>query len=432
MSSAKGIQKFYPVSGITLAGRLLVTVVKFLFSTLGLFTSKRWENPKAGFEENPVNFNTSDVLYLGYKYYVKPHETTTKGFVPQPFKNCKKGEDLALTIHAGGDLMPYNIMLNGNANNLWKYAGDDFFGAQIVMANLETPLDFTKPPSFVPEVMLNDMLFNGSRQLMDIFTSGNRYKFHFLSLANNHMLDVGYKGLQNTIAYLNASEIAWGGVSSSAIADYTIIDQKDVKTGIVNFTYSLNRLVEDPNEELKVHYLQLNKPNIDLTPLSAAISNAKSAGADIIIASLHMGNAYQSYPSEHIIKQVQRIFYECCPDVLLIHHPHNLQPGQIIPFTCKFSGELKNGICFHSLGDFVAYDIFNWSHLTGYARLEVYRSKSGFVIYPDFNLLHLQRSPKGELTFIPWAEVNSNIKFQNKEYFYLKNWYNKHVVNFFR
>jgi hypothetical protein len=433
MTKNKNSNSFYPVSALSFYGRLKILFVKIIFRILHLFVKKRWKNPRINFEENPIHFNLKDILYLGYKYYLKPHEKGKERFVSYPFKKSIKGQEKScLSLHVGGDLMPYEMLLDGRSNNIWELAGDDFFGADIVMANLECPMDFKQNNGFVPEVMLNDMLFNGSEELMKVFSASDKYKFDVLTLANNHMLDAGYNGLKNTMNLLDNLGVKHTGARRNEKENnFLLIEEKGIVLGIVNYTYSLNRMVVEKDKEYLVNYLELNNPSIDITILIDLANETKAAGAEVLIAYLHLGNAYQCYPSEHVQNQVHRIIKLCCFDVVYISHPHNLQPGEIVPFICKYSAKKKNGIVYYSLGDFVSYDIFNWSHLTGYAKLILEKKGAEILLYPSFEFLYLQRNSMGILKFIPWSLALENQNYQDDQYSYLLEWYNKHAKYFF-
>ena len=432
ISSARS-NKFYPVSGLSVSGKIKIFIVKILFSLVHLFVNRKWSNPRHNFEENPIHFKFKDILYLGYKYYWRPHETGMERFKSNRFKNVQLiKSNTSICMHAGGDLMPYEMLLNGKAEEIWGLAGDDFFNADIVMANLECPMDYNQDKGFVPEVMLNDMLFNGSEELMNVFTASNKYKFDVLTLANNHMLDAGFEGLANTMSQLDKMGIRHTGARRDEKEDnFLIIKENNISIGLVNFTYSLNRVEIEKGKEKLVNYLEINDPEVDLSTLIQLADAAKNAGAEVLIAYLHMGNAYQCYPSEHIQKQVHKLVRLCCFDVVFISHPHNLQPGEIIPFSCKYSGKQKNSIVYYSLGDFVAYDIFNWSHLTGYAKLTIQKNKDEILISPSFEFLYLQRDLNGKLKFIPWKTALEKSIYQDEKFNFLLEWYNKHAQYFF-
>ncbi|NJN35494.1 MAG: CapA family protein [Saprospiraceae bacterium] len=102
-----------------------------------------------------------------------------------------------------------------------------FFDADIRFANLETPIDPSKPAALVPEVMLNNMNFNGSAAMFDIFNAqnlsqqpaddagrnltqrnvGRKIGFDVLSTANNHSLDMGETGVFATLDFLSEKKL---------------------------------------------------------------------------------------------------------------------------------------------------------------------------------------------------------------------------------
>lgn len=436
-SAIVDLKKYFPISAITFGGKIKIAFVKFIFSLLHVFVKRKWNDPVFNFDENPIHFKLKDVIYLGYKYYCNPHQNGKERFKPNPLKNYNQSTNgyqtpNGITLHVGGDLMPYEMLLNGNANELWQLAGKDFFAADIVMANLECPMDFKQKKGFVPEVMLNDMLFNGSEELMDVFTARNKYKYDVLTLANNHMLDAGNDGLIATMEMLDQQGVRHLGARRNLKEEnHLIVEKNGIKLGIVNYTYSLNRVIPEKGKENLVNYLELNVPSIDISPIIDASSKARNAGAEVLIGSFHMGNAYQCYPSEHIQKQVHRLFSECGFDLLFISHPHNLQPAEIVPFTCKITGAPKEGIVYYSLGDFVAYDIFNWSHLTGYAKVNIAKTPTGIELKPSFEFLYLQREKSGKLCFVPWDLAIQNVSYHNDKFYYLNDWYQQHAKYFF-
>lgn len=426
------MRKYYPVYGWSTTGNIFLWPLKMVFRWLSLMTGKSRDFPKPNFEENPVYFSWKDALYLGMKYYGSPHENVDL-ISPERQLKERNEETASLTIHAGGDLMPYEVMLNGKSDGLWSLCGDQFFGSDITMANLETPMDFSKKSSYVPELMLNDMLFNGSNELWKIFTASEKYTFDYLSLANNHMLDAGLDSLQNTLRMLEGKGIPYSGAKSNALLpDFVILEKKGFKIGIVNYTYSLNRIVPDNDSKELICHLRLNDPKTDLAPIAKTLREARAAGSDVVIASLHMGNAYQCYPSQHIRDRIREIFEQGAPDIILVHHPHNLQPSEVVHFTNRLHGIDKRGLVYYSLGDFVAYDIFSWSHLTGYATIEIERSKTGNIqINSGFEFLYLFRDSEGKFTFVPWEIALSEKKYQDKHFYFLKDWYDRHARNFF-
>ena len=201
------MKKFTPVIAITIKGKLQVTMMKVLLQIASFFIGRNWKYPRPNFEENPRYYSIKDVGYFSYKYYhtqIRRPEKNSKidAFLfKQEFK--RPPEVARMTLSLGGDLMPYANITKETCMRLWDEVGEYFFSADLTFANLETPMDLTKPPGLVPEVMLSGMLFNGSEEIFSVFNGNGHYKgFDVLSVANNHSLDQEISGLDQTLLFL--------------------------------------------------------------------------------------------------------------------------------------------------------------------------------------------------------------------------------------
>ena len=90
---------------------------------------------------------------------------------------------------------------------------------------------------------------------------------------------------------------------------------------------------------------------------------ARQNGAEFLVAFLHMGCAYQPYPSKVTVDNMHQICKETGVDLVLGGHPHNAQPIEFFDITDPFSGQNKQTTIVYSQGDFVAYDIHKWCKL---------------------------------------------------------------------
>lgn len=366
-------------------GKFLCSIIQFVCFFVGLLKRKSWENALE-FEENPRTMSLRELLYFTYKYYYRPPLASSEESVVQHFIKPKENEEkfeLLLTISIGGDLMPYEFIQPDNTQHLWDTVGADFFGSDIVFANLETPLDKNRKPSTVPEVMLNDMYFNTNETTFGIFNGNGFYKgFDILSIVNNHSMDMGEQGLKSTIDNLNAKGIKTVGAKKMETdRDYEIIEINGIRIGFVAYTYSLNVFLPPLGKEWMLNILPLNTRECKIEVIEQQVRACRRAGAELIICSMHCGNAYQAYPSKQTIELYQRIFNSCGVDVIAGGHPHNLQPWQSYEFKDPFSGKMKKGFAIYSLADFIAYDIFTWCHLCAYLKLEIGRNKNGEIVF---------------------------------------------------
>jgi poly-gamma-glutamate capsule biosynthesis protein CapA/YwtB (metallophosphatase superfamily) len=437
-----------PVHAYSFQGKFLVALLRFLLFFVHLVKGKSWQRPVKNFTEDPLHYSKLDILYFAYKYYYHGIETYDDGsaelkpgpaFIqPSPEANASYA-----SITAAGDLMPYEWMMPEYCKHLWEDIGQDFFSSDIVLANLETPVDLDSSPGFVPEVMLNDMEFNASAEMFRVFNGNENYKgFDVLSTANNHSYDKGEQGIGNTMKFLSGMDIRPTGTAASQkeVNDFPILERNGIRIAFLAITYSLNHLELPADKRYLCNHINLNQPGCDLGLLKQLVLMAHQRGADFVVASVHYGNAYQLFPSEHIIDVTSRMFRECGVDLVLGVHSHNIQPFEIMPFTCPITGRSKQGLVFYGLGDFAAYDIFTWAHLPVYVKLLIRKGREGavisnFEIIPVYTFGNYESNKQRELKFLDarklWKQLETGAppafmgSFHQREAAYLAAIYKK-------
>jgi poly-gamma-glutamate capsule biosynthesis protein CapA/YwtB (metallophosphatase superfamily) len=393
----------------TIKGKILCSILEFACLAAGIFKRKKWSRPRE-FEENPRTMRFRDILYFAYKYYYRPPLLPPLDSDIDVFKNRLQENgtfEILATISIGGDLMPYEMIKPEYTGHLWDEVGEGFFSSDIVMANLETPIDTMRKPEFVPEVMLNHMHFNSDQTTLDIFSGNGRFKgYDILAIANNHSLDMGEKGLVQTIDHLNSRGIRTVGAKKEKEGkDHEIMEVNGVRIGFVSYTYSLNEYLPSKDGEWMVNYLPLNCADCDIDIIRAHVKACREAGADLVICSLHCGNAYQAYPLKLTTDLFMNVFEKCGVDVIAGGHPHNLQPWHSHEFTDPFNGKRKKGFAIYSLADFIAYDIFTWCHLCAYLKLEIGRDRNGEVIFNPIVIPMVMQREQGQLKLVYAANV---------------------------
>lgn len=283
---------YNPVRPLTLKGKFLVGLLRWLFKLRKILGGKDWIHPLKGHHEDPRKMNFRQQLYFGYKYYYRGIFKGDQGaeleqyFQSQGAKFENKdtsNSSQKLTLSAGGDLMPYLCINSEQCKNLWKESGDFFFDADIVVANLETPLNPKKPASLVPEVMLSNMYFNANLDMFDVFSGLGNYKgFDVLATANNHSLDQGEDGVVQTIEFLDQKGIQHVGTARSENERdaFPIVEKNGIKIAFLSYTFSLNALVCPEGKAYLANHLNLNEANPDLSLIVQQAQLARQKGAD--------------------------------------------------------------------------------------------------------------------------------------------------------
>jgi len=236
-------------------------------------------------------------------------------------------------------------------NNNFKYPFEKtaavLSSADTTFGNLESPLIENCPSSDT------GMIFCGRKEAVEgLLYSG----FDVLSIANNHILNQGQKGKEQTINILKAN-----GILPSQ-NEITIYRANDITFGFLSFD-----LVTYPS-----------------TPLIPLIS-LKSPTVDILVVSLHWGNEYQKEPTLSQ-KELARKIIDSGAKIIIGHHPHVTQPVE----------KYNNGLIFYSLGNFV-FDQ-DWSEETkkGNAVEIIFKEKEieSYKILP----IYIQNNSQPEFT----------------------------------
>ena len=452
------MKKIKTCHAFTPEGKALVFLMRIIATIIRFFYGKKFDTPLENYLEDAryFKFPSRDLFYFLYKYYHRPPTVddtdgaTKAHFAKQNFDDLVPfgfEEKISVTFTAAGDLMPYEWIKKEYCQELWDDIGEDFFSSDIVFANLETPINRSKSASYVPEMMLNDMYFNGSSEMFDIFNGNKKYKgFDVLSTANNHSLDMGEEGLLANIAFLNEKKIPYVGTATSEKDrdNFPVLEKNGVKIAFLAYTYSMNKMLNPEGKTYLCNHIELNKPDVDLQLLKNQVLMAKMKGADLVVASVHYGNAYQAFPSKHIVKNTHRFFDECGVDIVLGGHAHNIQPMENYDFVCPISKERKKGFVIYALGDFIAYDIFTWGHLPVYLKMKI--SKGIFEGKEKTILTKVEAKPvyvcgvyhskkKRELKLLDAKKLMQNIDnqvvvndFNKAEFEYLMRFYNENFA----
>jgi hypothetical protein len=419
------LKHYNPVRPISLKGKFLVGLVRLLFKIRKIFGGQDWEQPLEGHHEDPRKMTRKQQLYFGYKYYYRAILKGDKGegleqyFQSQAAKFQKKdtyNNTQKITLSAGGDLMPYFCITQKQCRDIWKECGDFFFDADLVVGNLETPLNPKKPVSYVPEVMLSNMYFNANYEIFDVFSGFGKYKgFDVLSTANNHALDQGEEGVKETLRFLDTQNIAHVGTSSSfeECDNFPILEKNGIKVAFLSYTFSLNALICPPGKSYLANHLNLNEANPDISLIVEQAKLARQKGAEFLVAFLHMGCAYQPYPSKVIIDNTHQICQETGIDLILGGHPHNAQPIEFLDLTDPITGRSKQSTIVYSQGDFIAYDIHKWCRLPLLLKFELSKI-DGVVVLSNlyakllYNYAEIKKGKVERLLLLDYQKLRKN------------------------
>lgn len=246
-------------------------------------------------------------------------------------------QEKKVSLIFAGDAMQHTPQLraaktdsNYSYKSVFKYIKPKISSSDIAAINLETTLG-VKPFTGFPK-------FNSPREYAEEL---HKTGFNLFFTANNHALDRGKEGLENTIAIIKEIGAKQTGTFNSIINRDLYYPLMIIKNGIriafLNYTYGTNGLL-------------VKKPNfvnqIDTILIKEDIKTAKLLKPDIIIASLHWGEEYHTNPSKKQ-KELARFLFQNDVRIIIGHHPHVVQPIQI-----NKQNDSIQQVVYYSLGNF--------------------------------------------------------------------------------
>ncbi len=158
--------------------------------------------------------------------------------------------------------------------------------------------------------------------------------FNLAALANNHILDYGHEGLEETICALDDAKIAHHGAANTRDEAIRPLFREinGVKISFLNYAEGeFSKLGADGSGAAPLDFID-NKE---------AIEKARDT-SDIVVVSVHAGNEYQHFPSPWIQK-LYRQFIAYGATVVIGNHTH-------IPQGMEW---YKEGLIVYSMGDFI-------------------------------------------------------------------------------
>ncbi|MGM0441657.1 MAG: CapA family protein [Elusimicrobiota bacterium] len=198
----------------------------------------------------------------------------------------------------------------------------------ILIGNLETPLT-TSTETFMDKTYT-------LKSSTDIIHSLKAGGFDAFSLANNHIMDFGWKGVKNTLKLLEKYKIKYSGVGKNleSARKPAVIQKNGFKVALLSYNNSLplefNADEKKPGTSFGQHkYITRDIKNI-------------VNKCDIIIVSFHWSEELMETPKDYQ-KKLARTAIDSGAHIVFGHHPHVIQSVETY----------KDGIIAYSLGNFI-------------------------------------------------------------------------------
>jgi hypothetical protein len=259
-----------------------------------------------------------------------------------------------VTLTAVGDVM---WIRSGYADCLSTGIRAALTGADLGLANLETPLDDTRR---APRLVYETLRYNAPPSYLHAWrgTAAQRV----FSLCNNHALDQGHEGLANTrraVLREPMTACVGGPAADDAVVARTI---GGARIGVFACTYGINHCRFAPPAGVPVHRLGSRVHAPDWDRLAALVAAARAAGPDLVIAMPHWGFEYEYWPDARVRTDAHQLI-KLGVDVVLGSSPHVLQPIEPVsidgadprcPTQIFRGGPPHMGLIAYSLGNFLS------------------------------------------------------------------------------
>ena len=261
-----------------------------------------------------------------------------------------------------------------------------FMSPDIVSANLEGALT-NNGAHYPPEASIDFAI--DPKYIKDI---RDKYYFNFFALANNHIIDQGYRGMEETAQNLRNLDINFTGCGDAVVDDCseTSLAVAKQKVGIAAFS-----MVYNP---------------FDVDKALDKIKSLKNEN-DLVVAQVHWGVEYE-HQFNTTQQELAHQIIDAGADIIIGHHPHVVQGMEIY----------KNKPIFYSLGNFV-FDQYFSEDTQQELGVGIHYEQGNYQIYlfpilSTGSQLSLMKAGERDVflnKFIDWSEIDESYKNQIKQ-----------------
>lgn len=283
-------------------------------------------------------------------------QSSSKAVSEAPSSSAPVKKPVSITILGAGDDLIHSTLYN-RAKKLAGGKGYDFDpmyervagriqSADIAVINQESIIaSMVAPISGYP-------LFNSPTEVGDELV---HLGFDVINQANNHVLDMGEKGIKAALDY-------WATQPATAIGAYRddadlqnirIVEAKGIKTAQIGITEMTNGLYLPKNSKYRIVYAS------DTELIKSLIQKAKSM-ADVVVISVHWGNE-DTYTLTDQQKELAQEMVDWGADIIFGNHPHVVQQLNLLT---RASDGAKCPVIF-ALGNFISGQLYGRNMVSG-------------------------------------------------------------------
>lgn len=234
----------------------------------------------------------------------KKEETVSEEIAePESSEVYIEPEVVTVTISAAGDVTLgdlYGSTYEWSLGEMYDLTSPAYFFESVkpvFEADDMTIVNFEGVLTLTDERVEKKYNMKGKPEYIHILTEGD---IEAVSFANNHRLDYGQQGCDDTIEAFESEGIAYA--YDSVVGYYEV---KGITIGFISF----NEVYDGKKVE---------------TFITEGIETLKAAEVDLILACCHWGSELHNYPEDYQ-KELARMCVDLGADLVIGHHPHVIQ-----------------------------------------------------------------------------------------------------------
>ena len=289
--------------------------------------------------------------------------------------NIEPKEDASIAVT--GD-----VMFARKMPNVLSLESSPFSGVSDVTSNVDLLLiNFENAATTSGDALKGDVPLKCDPSYVPLAKANN---VTVAALANNHAIDYGITGMQDTLENLRNADITPMGAGNTEDEAHQAV-VKDVngrKITILNYMDSEN-FAEYSYEAMP--YANGSNPGYSAYDSEDAQKQiGENNDSDLIVAYLHFGNEYSNSPNENQVKIAHELI-DYGADVVIGSHPHVTQ-----------GIEMYNGKpIFYSLGNFIFDQSNTATHSAYFVQIDLVNDTGECTVYPIYisNYLPQHMSP---------------------------------------
>ena len=161
--------------------------------------------------------------------------------------------------------------------------------------------------------------------------------FNMVSLANNHTLDKGQKGIASSLEYWSGKDVLTAGsyASFEDREEMRIREINGISYTMLSYTYGTNGIPVPEGKEYLVNVYTDEMMIEDIRKVRGEV--------DVLMVAMHWGSEYTHEPTEEQ-RRVAQLLADEGVDIIIGCHPHVVQPIEWIDDT----------LCIYSLGNMIS------------------------------------------------------------------------------